>query len=338
MEKCVETATTLKLFLTPVLLTLDESSMIFASQMEVLLDFLWRALTCRSMPPDDLNLIGVTHGQALLFKWRCLYEGNASSCIVSLAVNDVEAITKDGSLPPLNKLAAVQGITATLPNQLMVSLSPPFFSNSLAPYVLDQCRKATGATVRLSALRGLHALINRCRSCVSLLDEQGLSYIRDLADNTLEVVLQAWESPPARQVASAVPGLFGSLIALLRSLALHDDDPTSSSYLKGLVKRILELPPNRKGKYLALDSLLPEVGARFLIEVAGDKLIASLITGISARGHNAVAIADLLGKLLSLLREEMNKDAGIVSPRPLNTKERRKIERKIAKGEGMCDL
>jgi hypothetical protein len=173
---------------------------------------------------------------------------------------------------------------------------------------------------------------------VSLLDEQGLSYIRDLADNTLEVVLQAWESPPARQVASAVPGLFGSLVALLRSLALRNDDPTSSSYLKGLVKRILELPPNRKGKYLALDSLLPEVGARFLIEVAGDKLIASLITGISARGHNAVAIADLLGKLLSLLREEINKDAGIVSPRPLNTKERRKIERKIAKGEGMCDL
>lgn len=342
MEKCVEAATALKLFLTPILSTWNESSMNhLASQMESLHEFLWRSLTCRGMPPDNLNLIGVAHGQALLFRWRCTSEGHLSLCIESQAVEQVEAITKDDSLPPLPKLAAVQGITATLPNQVMVSQSPPIFSNSLAPYVLDQCRSATGAAVRLSALRGLHTLINRCRAFMSLLDEQGLSHVSVLAHNTLEVVLQAWESPPARQVASAIPGLFNSLIALMRSLSLKDDDPsvTSLTNLKGLVKRVLDLPPNQKGKYLALESLLPQVGARFLIAVAGDELVVTLITAVTGRGHNAVAIADLLGKLLSLLREEMNEDAGIVTTRPLNTKERRKLEKKLAKEEyGRCNL
>ena len=341
MEKCVEAATALKLFLTPVLLTWDESSMYLSSQMESLHDFLWLSLTCRGMPPDDLNLIGVTHGQALLFRWRCKSEGHSSLCIESQAVEHVEAITKDDSLPPLNKLAAVQGITATLPNEVMFSQSPPIFSNSLAPYVLNQCRSATGAAVRLSALRGLHTLINRCRSFMSLLDEQGLSHVIVLAHNTLEVVLQAWESPPVRQVASAIPGLFNSLIALIRSPSLNNDDPivTSLSNLNGLVKRILDLPPNRKGKYLALESLLPEVGARFLIAVAGDELVVTLITAITGRGHNAVAIADLLGKLLSLLREEMNEDAGIATTNSFNTKERRKLEKKLAKGEfSTCEL
>jgi F0F1-type ATP synthase delta subunit len=35
----------------------------------------------------------------------------------------------------------------------------------------------------------------------------------------------------------------------------------------------------------------------------------------------------------------MNEDAGIVTTHPLNTKERRKLEKKLAKGEyGMCKL
>jgi hypothetical protein len=67
-----------------------------------------------------------------------------------------------------------------------------------------------------------------------------------------------------------------------------------------------------QGKYLALESLVPEVGAKYLIDAASKNFIASLITEIGRRGQNAVAITDLLGELLSRLRVEMNEEAGLI--------------------------
>lgn len=89
-----------------------------------------------------------------------------------------------------------------------------------------------------------------------------------------------------------------------------------------------------QGKYLALESLLPQVGASFLVEVAGKDIIVSLITRISDGGHHAVALSDLLGELLSRLRVEMNGQAGLVAPKTsLSKKEQRKRDKKIAQGE-----
>ena len=72
-----------------------------------------------------------------------------------------------------------------------------------------------------------------------------------------------------------------------------------------------------------------------LIELTGEELVATLLTNIASGGDNAVAIADLLGKLLSRLREEMNEQAGLVVTHVvMNKKERRKLARKTAQ-EGM---
>ena len=250
MEKSVEVATTLKLFLTPVLSNWNESRNCLSSQTDELQLFLWRALICRGMSADGLNMIGVAYGQTLLFEWKCRVEGDTSSWIAQHADVKVKAVTEDESLPPLNVLAAIQGITATLPNNVLVWGSPPLFSDPLGTYLLRQCRDTTGAAARLSALRGLHTLINRCRSFVtlSLFEHHYLCHIKRLADDALDIALQAWESPPGRQVASAVPGLFKSLIGLMRTISSNDEVPSTGalSDLKGLVKQVLGLPPNRK--------------------------------------------------------------------------------------------
>ena len=247
MEKCAFIANSLKLFLNPFMSSMKEPAIDLAQLMETLQVFLWRALTCRGMPADELNAIGVTHGQSLLFDWKYTKETATSSTMVAdKAVDKVEEIMKDTLLPQLNKLAAIQGITATLPNDVLISHSPPIFSEPFAAYFLEQCRGATGATVRLSALRTLHTLINRCLAIMSTsgFGERHLCYVSQIADGSLEVVLQAWESPPGRQVATAVPGLFRSLLALMRKIDFSNGSNTIR--LNALVERILDLPPNRK--------------------------------------------------------------------------------------------
>lgn len=80
-----------------------------------------------------------------------------------------------------------------------------------------------------------------------------------------------------------------------------------------------------QGRYVALETLLPIVGATSLISYGGDELIASLVRGIGDRSHNPGTIAELLGRLLSKLLDEMNKDHGIVDTRrKMNKKERKK--------------
>jgi hypothetical protein len=88
---------------------------------------------------------------------------------------------------------------------------------------------------------------------------------------------------------------------------------------------------------VALESLLPQVGAKFLIDIAGEELIASLIAGIGEGNHNIVAISDLLGELLSRVRVEMNEEAGLVVTTGLSKKERRRLEKTAVHGEsGTC--
>lgn len=248
IERSVCLASAFKLFMAPVLLSAIERILDLAPLVETLQVFLWSALTCRGMPADELNVIGVVYGQTLLFAWKCAtFESDVSSSLIAgMAAAKMTAIVTDNFLPQQHKLAAVQGMAATLPNEVLVSQSPPLYSDPLATYLLGQCRMATGSGVRLSALRALHTLINRCLAIISsgLLEDCDVSYINGLSDGTLNVVLQAWDSPPVRQVATAVPGLFRSLLMLLRS---HDSTNGAPKWnLKRLVKRILDFPSSQK--------------------------------------------------------------------------------------------
>lgn len=76
-----------------------------------------------------------------------------------------------------------------------------------------------------------------------------------------------------------------------------------------------------------------------MIKAAGQELITSLIKRIGEGGNNIVAMSDLLGELLSRLRVEMNEEAGlVVNNVSLNQKERRRREKKIARGESTLCL
>lgn len=75
------------------------------------------------------------------------------------------------------------------------------------------------------------------------------------------------------------------------------------------------------------------MGAKFVTQVAGDKLIASLIAGVAGRGHNVVAIADLWGKLLSRLREELNIDGAVARGSSKQVKQKSKNRQ----ASGDCD-
>jgi len=88
---------------------------------------------------------------------------------------------------------------------------------------------------------------------------------------------------------------------------------------------------------VALEALLPKVGASKLIELAeaplsgssSSSLISSFLSEIGRRGNSSGAVAELLGKLISMLRVEMHKGAGIdlCEHQEGNKKERRKLEK-----------
>lgn len=277
-------------------------------------------------------------------------------------------------IPPLNVLCVVQGIAATLQNHVLVcrgsyssaTQTAPILISPLASHLLEQCRHSTDSAVRLSALRGFNTLLSRCHTILNSTHPEFAHHAKDLTQDALEICLQTWENPPGRQVENAIPSLFGSLISLLQVLTAgttkekeeemtieynasggkHDNNATGSgsvsgsatfndvSSLNALVCRVLAQPLNRKGRYLALEILLPVLGAKKLLDIGGDELVASLVSGIGDRSHNAGAISDLLGKLLARLREEMNADAGVVDiTKSLNKKQRRKLEKEIARGK-----
>jgi hypothetical protein len=160
---------------------------------------------------------------------------------------------------------------------------------------------------------------------------------REFSNKVLQVALVTWESPPSRQIGSTVPGLFQSLVKLMGVLDQGGSGETKS--IDMLVSRVLAQPSTRKGKYVALDALLPKVGASKLIQLAdeqGDRsalsssFIASFLTEIGRSGNSSGAVAELLGKLMSMLRVEMHKEAGIdLSKHQEGNKKERRIKQNI---------
>lgn len=256
-------------------------------------DFLWSLFFSSCIPVDRLSCIGVAYGRTL--QWQMQKACTATS---STNVSDILNLA-DQQLSEIQRAAVLQGLTAVMP--LTTSLER----------LMEACRalvvKASDPDVRLSALKGVRTLISRVNTLYETDDEtKSLEHdlVHRLVLETLEVVLQAWENPPTRKLAHAIPALFASLVELL--LKLGNDS------LEELLNRLLAQPPNRKGRYLALEKLLPLIGASSLLRsiLPSKTLLQDLLDGVGDHGHNTSVMADLWAKLLQQLLNEMKRQAG----------------------------
>jgi hypothetical protein len=113
---------------------------------------------------------------------------------------------------------------------------------------------------------------------------------------------ESWENPPLRRMGTAIPGHFKAIVQTI-----------PEERLEGLFKQVLEQPVNRKGRYLALDILLPYmhitgIGDTKELSVNGKPLpIESFLEGIGDQGPNAGPIADLWIKILRFMWVEISK-------------------------------
>jgi hypothetical protein len=241
-----------------------------------------------TLPIDGYNTLGIVYGR-LFF---CSNLSN-SQTLAETAVHQVQVVDKVNSqLSCLARLQMVKGIAATLDFDALLDSNTTTNRSPLTScwqYVLHVCNVATDPMVRWAGLKGLSTLASRLNS-----HQQIESKYNDLVHETMDVVLQAWENPPLRKLGAAIPGLFESLVKLIK-------DPQD---LEELVKKILQQPANRKGKYLALDILLPFIPANqrsFEFEL--------LLEGVGDRGSNTGPIADLWKKLVLHLWEQVNETA-----------------------------
>jgi hypothetical protein len=286
---------------------------------------LWSILTCRITAVDALSNLGIACSRVLLqlHPPTSTKEGNNIPTLITNFVAE--------ALPPLTTIAIVQGMAATVPIGIMLQESDSF----MAFFQLQSNEADPG--VRLAALKGIHTLVSRCLTRISTtaadntteaLEDYEQKAIQSMTQGTLKIVLQAWENPPNRRLGNAIPSLFQKLVALMQETGANDsmsdsemkhsnNGSTEHKSFEDLVLQLLAQPSNRKGRYKALETLLPIVGSRQIILLGGWKLMESLLEGIGDRNsHNAGTIADLWAKILSDLLEEIRKENASTSNGP----------------------
>jgi hypothetical protein len=257
------------------------------------------------------------------------------------ALDSCDSKTQYKHLSSLARLSMVAGIAATINADLLVLavVGSDDRSNSstslllsplemiLSPlevcwsYYLKICQQSTDPLVRCFALRGLSTLASRWKqqeqqqstllvNSIKNADTSGQSIaisfdnrqqqqqqyrLINLIQRAVELVFDSWESPPLRKLGQAIPGLFKALVELMPQDNLHR-----------LCRQVLDQPESRKGRYLALEILLPHIPigtsddgysnsgnpSSFFIP------IGSLLEGIGNRGSNAGSIANLWIKVL----------------------------------------
>lgn len=352
VDRGTEVACTLKLIMAQLLVnaTVDASNDDLAvvlptldSTLELLLLPL---LACTATSTDSLSKIGVVLGQVWLYKWLVdvgdiVHVGAKDEILAQSAAKMLHELTGSMSgeewmtgLPDLNTLSAVRGIAATLPDPVLLQrVNDTVLLRFIGSYLLHLCNHSTDPAVRLSAIRGLDTVLTRVASILrsdaveksSVLDTDLEEFVKD----SLDVALGTWSNSSSRQVSCAVPGLFKSVISVMRTSS------SESMSIDAVILRVLEQPTNRKGRYIALEALLKDktVGAKLFELGGGSALIQSFIEGISDSESVARPIADLMGKFLCSVREEMNAKAGIVDlSNPAGSKkDRRKRERQLAR-------
>jgi hypothetical protein len=245
-------------------------------------------LACPSMPIDGFNTLGIVYGR-LMF---C----SDPKVLSETAVNTVDTLDAvHDTMSPFARLSMVQGIAATLDLDTLTGSTTA--SNSCSPlescwrYSLRVSQVAADPLVRWGALKGLSTLACRWKQQQAINDDISMNHHHDeVIQETLQVVLQAWENPPLRKLGTAIPGLFRTLVQLL-----------NEEQIEVLCQRVLLQPVNRKGRYLALEILLPHMPTSQSIKVE------SLLEGVGDRGPNTGPIADLWTKLLGHLWTDISK-------------------------------
>lgn len=377
IEKGVEICTTLKLFLA----VKNQGQMIpsssdieFDEKLKLLLTRLLQHIViplvrCKATSSDSLFVCSVAFAQVLLLWWK-LERGNnhdiaekAGDLVSAVVCRDSKDTFDDTGinisnmlvcLPQLNQVAIVKGLVATLPDNIL-SKSANENNNDLllveqiAAFILHVANVSTENGARLLALKGLETVMGRWKTILTI-QKGGLSErARKLSNQVLYVALATWESPPTKQIGCAVPGVFQSLVKILGVLDSSDSNAGEEKSIEILVGRVLSQPSSRKGKYVALEALLPKVGAKKMImlaksEVGGSSttLVSSFIDEIGRRRNTSGAVAELLAKMLSMLRIEMHRDAGVdlCQHQEGNKKERKKKEKllrlKATEVDGSC--
>lgn len=321
-------------------------------------------IRCKATSSDAMSACSVTLGQLLCILWKLgigTKEGIAKEvqtmvyCITGTEKNTWNDCTYANSvinweslmnLPLLNQVGIVKGLVATLGDDILSctvgSQQTILLSDPIGKFILYVASVSTENGARLLALKGLDTVMGRWRTILNMPKCDGilLEQATILAREILEVALVTWESPPSRQIDSAIPGLFQSLVRLMEVLDRYDAVGLNS--MDNLVCKILQQPSTRKGKYVALEALLPKIGASKLFNLSksieksdtGSSsscccfLVSSFLSEIGRRGNSSAAVAELLAKVFSMLRVEMHSEAGVDICRieQGNRKERRKKE------------
>ncbi len=241
------------------------------------------------LPSDGFNTLGILHGKLLLLESEKDTKAMVQSCIASVAESD--------SLSPLARLSMVQGIAATLDADVLITQEKESPLELCWEYSLRVGQTSTDPMVRWAAIKGLSTLASRWKQYFSKRgDDQRPFEHMALVEKTLDLVFDSWENPPLRKLGMAIPGLFKALVQLL---------PRSD--LRGLCQKVLEQPASRKGRYLALEILLPYMPPTSLESSSSAMMIPidSLLEGIGDRGANAGSIANLWIKVLKCAWQEL---------------------------------
>lgn len=282
--------------------------------------FLLTLLNCPIVPSEHLATIGIAYGR-VHFHHR---NGHQQHYRLKDDQDPFSSPLID-SLSELSRAAFWQGICASVPlDQLLIPSPHTMNPSTLQPMVLLLLNtfkmlalNSMDHEARIAALHGIRAVVSRCQAMES-------SYVQDVHQESLycqvpqyalDVVLQSWENPTSRNVASLLSNIFQSLVKWMQRLEQEGLD-TDASQDKGpffttLVRNLLAQPPNRKSRYSALETLLPVAGTQAMLD-GSERLIEDLIDGIGDNGHNTGAIADFWAKLLRqyLLELMMNSPTG----------------------------
>lgn len=302
----------------------DESEYRVSELLEKLQVFVFVLLASPNMLIEGFNTLGVLYGR-IIFLLSYDNANNDESTASRICIDTIETMQRS-SLSPLSRLSVVQGMAAAMDAESLTKQSGN--SSSLLQaywrYTLQAGRASTDPLVRWAAIKGLSTLATRRKQQLhtqQLHTETSISYEKTdnkrgkrgkqqrqqqqnarsddeslLVDETLEFVFDSWENPPLRKVGTAIPGLFRTLVQLVQ--------PTE---IPKIFRRVLLQPTNRKGRYVALDCLLPflSLSSQSPSESIPILPIESLLEGIGDRGPNSVAIANLWIKILKQMWTEL---------------------------------
>ena len=279
----------------------DETVVVGTTNQRILLqDFLWTLLACRAVPVDDLSTVAIAYGYVRNVGTSSSSRFRDKTTTLNATVWLEHEKAKD--LSELSRAVLWQGLAVTASVEQLLAVDDDqggsrmlllqVFWSSFEQLALE----SPNPEVRLVALKGIRTLVSRCQTIENY--EPYRDLFADLAQKTLDVVMRCWEKPPTRKLASAISSLFQSLVAQwMPTLEQKQQDLTTV-----LVDQLLAQPPNRKGRYVALEILLPLMGARKMLR--DGCLLEELLRGIGEHGHNTKTIADLWAKLLQTLLQE----------------------------------